>query len=126
MNTTLSHKIASRAAAGLLTAATGLFIAACGGGTPEAEAPAESLPDAPTAAEPSSEPPADENAATVDEAGAAAEPSGDTAEAAAGSKECCKGMNECKGKGGCKTDKHGCKGKNDCKGKGGCNMHCPK
>ena len=25
---------------------------------------------------------------------------------------------ECKGKGGCATDKHECKGKNDCKGKG--------
>lgn len=32
----------------------------------------------------------------------------------------CKGMNECKGKGGCKTGDAGCKGKNTCKGKGGC------
>lgn len=32
----------------------------------------------------------------------------------------CKGMNECKGKGGCKTGDNGCKGKNSCKGKGGC------
>jgi hypothetical protein len=32
----------------------------------------------------------------------------------------CKGKNDCKGKGGCKTDKHDCKGKNDCKGQGGC------
>ena len=32
----------------------------------------------------------------------------------------CKGMNECKGKGGCKTDKNACAGKNECKGKGGC------
>jgi hypothetical protein len=34
-------------------------------------------------------------------------------------------MNECKGKGGCKTDVNECAGKNECKGKGGCNMHCP-
>ena len=34
----------------------------------------------------------------------------------------CKGMNDCKGKGGCASDeaKHACKGKNECKGKGGC------
>ena len=35
-------------------------------------------------------------------------------------KASCKGTNECKGKGGCKTDKHECKGKNECKGQGGC------
>jgi hypothetical protein len=33
---------------------------------------------------------------------------------------CCKGMNECKGKGMCKTDDNDCKGLNECKGKGGC------
>jgi hypothetical protein len=32
----------------------------------------------------------------------------------------CKGMNACKGEGGCKTGDNGCKGKNSCKGKGGC------
>ena len=32
----------------------------------------------------------------------------------------CKGHNECKGQGGCKTGDAGCKGKNTCKGKGGC------
>jgi hypothetical protein len=34
----------------------------------------------------------------------------------------CKGMNDCKGKGGCASDaaKHSCKGKNECKGLGGC------
>lgn len=32
----------------------------------------------------------------------------------------CKGHNECKGKGGCKSGDNGCKGKNSCKGKGGC------
>jgi hypothetical protein len=32
----------------------------------------------------------------------------------------CKGMNDCKGQGGCKTEAHACKGMNDCKGQGGC------
>ncbi len=42
-------------------------------------------------------------------------------------KECCMGLNECKGKGGCAVpESHGCAGKNECKGQGGCNMHCPK
>jgi hypothetical protein len=41
-------------------------------------------------------------------------------------KACCKGKNDCKGKGGCAVaGKHECAGKNDCKGQGGCNMHCP-
>src|SRR5690242_4191460 len=35
-------------------------------------------------------------------------------------KSCCKGLNECKGRGNCKTDKHNCKSMNDCKGRGGC------
>jgi hypothetical protein len=35
-------------------------------------------------------------------------------------KHACKGLNSCKGKGGCKTSDNGCKGKNSCKGKGGC------
>jgi hypothetical protein len=35
-------------------------------------------------------------------------------------KSCCKGLNECKGKGNCKTDHNDCKGLNECKGKGGC------
>lgn len=33
---------------------------------------------------------------------------------------CCKGRNECKGKGNCKTDRHACKGLNECKAQGGC------
>ena len=37
-----------------------------------------------------------------------------------GDKHECKGMNSCKGKGGCKTDKNECKGHNECKGQGGC------
>lgn len=32
----------------------------------------------------------------------------------------CKGMNSCKGQGGCKTEKNDCKGMNSCKGQGGC------
>ena len=32
----------------------------------------------------------------------------------------CKGANDCKGQGGCKTGDNGCKGQNSCKGKGGC------
>lgn len=35
-------------------------------------------------------------------------------------KHVCKGRNECKGQGGCKTGDNGCAGKNSCKGKGGC------
>ena len=41
-------------------------------------------------------------------------------------KHICKGHNDCKGKGGCKTEANACAGKNECKGKGGCNGHCPK
>jgi hypothetical protein len=32
----------------------------------------------------------------------------------------CKGHNDCKGQGGCKSGDNGCAGKNSCKGKGGC------
>jgi hypothetical protein len=35
-------------------------------------------------------------------------------------KHACKGLNACKGHGGCKTSDAGCKGQNSCKGKGGC------
>jgi hypothetical protein len=42
-------------------------------------------------------------------------------------KQCCMGLNDCKGKGGCAVaESHACAGQNECKGKGGCNMHCPK
>jgi hypothetical protein len=30
----------------------------------------------------------------------------------------CEGVNECKGKGSCKSENNACSGKNDCKGKG--------
>ena len=35
-------------------------------------------------------------------------------------KHACKGLNSCKGKGGCSSGDNGCKGKNSCNGKGGC------
>lgn len=35
-------------------------------------------------------------------------------------KLCCRGLNDCAGKGNCKTGSNGCVGLNDCKGKGGC------
>jgi len=97
-------------------AALGLT-AACGGSTPEAatpEAPAESAEAA--------------EGAPVGEASAAqTAPAAEGESATAEGKECCKAMNECKGKGGCAVEgKHECKGNNECKGQGGCNGHCPK
>jgi len=47
---------------------------------------------------------------------------GSSAAAPASDKHDCKGMNSCKGKGGCTTGDMGCKGKNSCKGKGGCKV----
>ncbi len=35
-------------------------------------------------------------------------------------KHACKSQNACKGQGGCQTDQHGCKTQNACKGQGGC------
>jgi hypothetical protein len=95
----LSKSILAAASAGLMVGA----LAACGGSTPPAEAP-------------TAEAPAADGAAMADA------PAADAASA----KECCKGHNECKGKGACKTDTNGCAGQNECKGKGGCNGHCPK
>jgi hypothetical protein len=45
---------------------------------------------------------------------------GSKAGATALDKHDCKGMNACKGQGGCSAGDGGCKGKNSCKGKGGC------
>ena len=72
-----------------------------------------------------------EAAASEEATGAAAAPAdGAAAEGEAATtdaKACCKAMNECKGKGGCKVEgKHECKGHNECKAQGGCNGHCPK
>lgn len=46
--------------------------------------------------------------------------SGKRADKSKTEKHACKGLNSCKGKGGCQTGDNGCKGKNSCKGKGGC------
>jgi hypothetical protein len=54
---------------------------------------------------------AEDNGAKADPAAAAA---------TAGDKHACKGLNACKGKGGCHTATNTCGGKNECKGKGGC------
>jgi hypothetical protein len=47
---------------------------------------------------------------------------GSSASSTATDKHDCKGMNSCKGKGGCNTGDMGCKAKNSCKGKGGCKV----
>jgi hypothetical protein len=44
----------------------------------------------------------------------------DGSSASASAKHGCKGMNACKGQGGCSTGDNKCKGQNSCKGKGGC------
>lgn len=94
-------------------AAAGLMGVACGESTPESEVPA--TPNSPNAE------------GAMDEAGGGAtDEAGDESAGADGEQAaCCKGMNECSGKGGCKTDAHDCQGKNECRGKGGCNKHCP-
>ena len=46
--------------------------------------------------------------------------SSSTSSMAAAAKHGCKGMNACKGQGGCKSGDNGCAGKNSCKGHGGC------
>ena len=97
----LGKSILAAASTGLLLGA----VAACGGSAPPVEAPAADAPAAPEAAAP---------------AAAADMP------AAAEGKACCKAMNECNGKGGCKTDTNDCAGKNQCRGKGGCKANCPK
>jgi hypothetical protein len=101
----------------LARASTGLMlgaVAACGGSAPPVEAPAEPAAEAPAAPEaPATAAPAADATATP---------------AAAEGKACCKGMNECAGKGGCKTDTNMCAGQNQCRAKGGCKTraNCPK
>ena len=100
----VSRMVAKAASVGLMCGA----LAACRGSSPPAEkAAAESA-----------------SAASPVAKASAATPTAEVA--AAEGKQCCKGLNDCKGKGGCATDKNSCMGKNECKGKGGCNMHCPK
>ncbi|MDB4971281.1 MAG: hypothetical protein JWN44_6970 [Myxococcales bacterium] len=59
-------------------------------------------------------------AATVAGLFAAAAPA--VVHAKGGGKVSCTGVNECKGKGGCKSATNDCKGKNECKGKGSMKM----
>jgi hypothetical protein len=101
----LSKTITSAVSTGLMLGAV-----ACGGSQQPAEAP--------EAAAPAAEPGADSAAMPAAE--------GEPTAAAAEAKACCKGLNECKAKGGCKTDANACHAQNECKGKGGCNGHCPK
>jgi hypothetical protein len=107
----ISSSILSAAATGLVVGA----LAGCGGSTPPPETPVAGS-EAP-AVDANSEAMPSADMGTADGAPAAA---------AAGGKSCCKGMNECKAKGGCRAGEHSCKGQNECKGKGGCNAHCPK
>ena len=84
-------------------AAGGLFAAAC----KKEDKPADKPAPAPTAD------PAKPEVAKPDPAVA---PNPATTEKI--SKIDCSGVNECKGKGTCKTEKHGCGGQNECKGQG--------
>jgi hypothetical protein len=107
MNIRFANKVAAAAAVGLLAAA-------CGESTPEPATPAT-----PNAS--STDSGGDDGAAMGgDEEGADATDADGNKDAA-----CCKGLNECAGKGGCHTATNECAGKNECKGKGGCNKHCP-
>ena len=93
---------------------------ACGGQRSQkqpTEAPAQVT--VPVAEPGNSDTPEDEAAAPTRAEPGPPDPDGRSA-------DCCKGMNECKGMGGCATDANDCRGKNECKGLGGCAPHCPK
>lgn len=117
MNRDFAKTIAAAAIAGLTNAA-------CGGSTEPPQAP-----EAPSeAAEATQEAQEATEGMTESATQEAAEQGGDAdAVATDAEKACCKGMNACKGKGGCAVEgKHACKGMNECKGQGGCNGHCPE
>jgi len=63
-------------------------------------------------------------AGTMTVTGCSSDPKAGTSasDSASMSKHDCKGMNSCKGQGGCNTGDQGCKAKNSCKGKGGCKV----
>ncbi len=61
-------------------------------------------------------------AGTLVNSGCSTKDSGSAAASSSVDKHDCKGLNSCKGKGGCNTGDMGCKGKNSCKGKGGCKV----
>ncbi len=99
----MTNSLMAAAVTGILSGAM-----ACGGqASPTPAAPdAEAAPAAPVADATSPEPvndriPADNDSSTP-------------------SKHACRGLNDCKGRGGCKTDLNTCRGKNECKGRGGC------
>lgn len=53
-------------------------------------------------------------------------PSAAIAASAPAGEACCRGLNTCKGRGGCAVDgEHECQGKNECRARGGCNRMCP-
>ena len=97
----MTNSLLAAAVSGILAGA-----AACGGQTPEPAAPAAEAPAAPVA-DATTPAPADDRIPADNDSGTA-------------SKHACKGLNDCKGRGGCKTDLNTCRGKNECKGRGGC------
>ena len=64
---------------------------------------------------------------TLTACGGSGAPAADASDApGAEGQACCRGLHDCKGKGGCAVEgKWGCAGQNECKGQGGCNHHCP-
>jgi hypothetical protein len=94
----------------LSAAVAGIVAAACSQ-TPTAKTPSQS---------------SGSGAAGSGDAGGAGSNGTDRTDDADQEKHCCRGLNECKGKGGCQVKgQHGCQGLNECKGLGGCNPHCP-
>ena len=98
----MTNSLMAAAVTGILAGAA----AACGGQASPPAAPAAEAPGAPMADATTPEPvndriPADNDSGTA-------------------SKHACKGLNDCMGRGGCKTELNTCRGKNECKGRGGC------
>jgi hypothetical protein len=90
-------------------AAGTLFASACKKKEEAAPAPAEPAAAAPAPTEPAAAAPAPAEPA----AAPAAAPAGEQT-----AKVHCLGVNECKGKGACKTESNACAGQNGCGGKG--------
>ena len=91
-------------------AVTGILAGACGGQTSPAPAAPPAGEAAPVAAASTEAAPA----ATSDDRQLVPNSSSQP------SKHACKGLNDCKGRGGCKTELNSCRGQNECKGRGGC------
>jgi hypothetical protein len=95
----------------LMTAAvTGMLAGACGGQSspaPAAPAGGEAAPAPVASSDAAPAPTADDRTPVPN---SSSQPS----------KHACKGLNDCKGRGGCKTEVNTCKGQNQCKGRGGC------